>query len=172
MSILQVFNSYWLNFPQMQNARSAGERGRKTIYFSNRLCRNISRTVLMNCSGNARHAWARFSGVNQLKCNSPGFSCNHTHFNCLVLIPELTRNWSTGLEPLRILPPWLPVTSIPHCKLQHDEDICQELFTAMECFYYTFINAHQASKINFKVRLLQLRRKILAFLEHLLTSSN
>jgi len=51
---------------------------------------------------------AGFSGGNRAKSNGPGFSCSKTPCYGSVPVPTLTRNRSSGLEPL----PTLAITSV------------------------------------------------------------
>jgi len=61
------------------------------------------RTQKLNWSAKAGLAGAGFSGGNRPKSNGPGFSCGKTRCNGSVPIPTLTRNRSSGLEPLLTL---------------------------------------------------------------------
>jgi hypothetical protein len=66
----------------------------------------------------------------------------------------------------------LPVSSIPQCKQNRHEGACLQFFQAIGPFEPTFSEAHQASKMICKVRLLQSRIKTGSFLEQITTSSN
>jgi len=68
--------------------------------------------------------------------------------------------------------PGLPDYSIPQCKLNRDEGACLDAFQAIWRFEPTFIEAHHASRMIYKVRSLKSRIKTGSFLEEMIISSN
>jgi hypothetical protein len=68
--------------------------------------------------------------------------------------------------------PWLPVSSNPQWRWNHQEGKCLDLFQAIGRFEPTFIEAYQASKMICKVRSLKSQVQTTSFLEEIITSSN
>jgi hypothetical protein len=68
--------------------------------------------------------------------------------------------------------PGLLISSIPQGKLIRREGACLQLFQAIGNFEPTFIDAHQASNMIWKVRSHKSRIKIPSFLEDIIASSN
>jgi len=68
--------------------------------------------------------------------------------------------------------PWLPVSSIPQCEENRNEDAFLQSFEAIGCFESTFIDTHQASKMSCKVRSHNSQIITPSFLEEIITSSN
>jgi len=79
--------------------------------------------------------------------------------------------WRTWWQMIHMIP-GLPVSSIPQCKQNRQEDACLDWFQATWLFEPTFIEAHQPSKMICKVRSLKSQMKIHSFLEKIVTSSN
>jgi len=67
--------------------------------------------------------------------------------------------------------PGLPFSAIPQCKWNRHEGACLELFQPIGRFKPIWIEAHHASKMSCKVRLLKSRIKTRSFLEEIITSS-
>jgi len=65
-----------------------------------------------------------------------------------------------------------PISSILQCKYNCDDDSCQEFFREIGRFGPISIEAHQASKMNWKGSSLKSWIKTRSFLEEIITSSN
>jgi len=78
------------------------------------------------------------------------------------------RTWWQTIQMM----PGLPVSSIPQCQYNIHEGACLEWFQAIGRFDTTFVEAHQASKMICKLRLLKLRIKTCSSFEQIITSKN
>jgi len=92
--------------------------------------------------------------------------------NCfpIQLVP-CSDGWQRTWWQLIHMIPGIPVSSIPLCKLNRHGDACLEILPAIGCFEATWIEAHPASKIICKLRLLNSWIKIRSFLEVIITTS-
>jgi len=71
-----------------------------------------------------------------------------------------------------LMMPGLPVSSIPQWKPNRHKGACLDLFQAIGRFEPTFIEAHQGSKMIWKVRSLKSLTKTRSLLEEIITSHN
>jgi len=66
----------------------------------------------------------------------------------------------------------LPVSAIPQCKSNRQEDTYLQLFQAIEHFERTFIEVQQASHMIFEVMLFKSQTKTRSLFEDIIISSN
>lgn len=100
---LWVFNSHTINIAQNQNQEPVGERTPNTACFRYRSWQDTIRTESPNLREKTGLPTAKFSGGNWPIWKGPSFSCGNASCNGLFPVPILTRNHSSGLEPLLIL---------------------------------------------------------------------
>jgi len=95
------------------------------------------------------------------------FANKHLHIELVPYSDGWQRTWWQMIHMI----PGLQLSLIPQGKQNHHDGECTELFHAIGRFELTFIEAHQISKIRWKVRSLKSQIKTHSFGEEIITSS-